>query len=84
MWTQQDNALYADLKFADFNDAFRFMTIVATLAEAHNHHPDWRNVYNRVQIWLTTHDAGNTVTEKDRALALAIETHPEVKALIAR
>lgn len=49
------------------------MTRVAFLAEAHNHHPNWSNVYNRVEIELTTHDAGNVVTEKDRKLAKAID-----------
>ena len=60
----------------DFVAAFDFMTEVAALAEAHQHHPEWRNVYNLVEIALTTHDAGNVVTEKDRALAQAIEQLP--------
>ena len=55
------------------------MTEVAALAEAHQHHPEWRNVYNLVEITLTTHDAGNVVTEKDRALAQAIEQLPTTK-----
>jgi 4a-hydroxytetrahydrobiopterin dehydratase len=49
------------------------MTRVAILAEKHNHHPWWSNVYNKVEIRLTTHDAGNLVTEKDRALAEEID-----------
>ena len=73
MWTEQDNALHAEMKFDDFKTAFAFMTRVAELAENHNHHPEWSNVYNRVTIRLTTHDAGNKVTDKDRALAKAIE-----------
>ena len=76
MWTEQKDALIAELEFKNFVDAFEFMTAVAGLAEAHNHHPQWSNVYNRVSIKLTTHDAGNTVTEKDRQLAKAISELP--------
>lgn len=54
--------------FTDFKQAFSFMTAVALKAEADDHHPEWTNVYNRVDIILTTHDAGG-VTEKDHALA---------------
>ncbi|HCM75553.1 MAG TPA: pterin-4-alpha-carbinolamine dehydratase [Cytophagales bacterium] len=54
-------------------EAFAFMTKVAMLAEKMNHHPSWYNVYNKVTIELTTHDAGNIVTEKDRNLAQAID-----------
>ena len=68
----QDQALVAEFQFADFRAAFAFMTEVAFAAEAAGHHPEWTNVYNRVSVRLTTHDAGNTVTEKDRALAEAI------------
>jgi 4a-hydroxytetrahydrobiopterin dehydratase len=59
--------------FSDFTEAFAFMTRVAFLAEAHQHHPNWSNVYNRVEIALTTHDAGNVVTDKDLKLAQAID-----------
>ena len=59
--------------FSDFSEAFAFMTRVALIAEKENHHPDWSNVYNRVTIKLSTHDAGNTITEKDRKLAAAID-----------
>ncbi|MBO6563417.1 MAG: 4a-hydroxytetrahydrobiopterin dehydratase [Pseudomonadales bacterium] len=72
VWKEIDSALVAELEFKDFVDAFAFMTEVAALAEEHQHHPEWSNVYNRVSIRLTTHDAGNSVTEKDRALAEAI------------
>lgn len=72
VWKEIDSALVAELEFKDFVDAFAFMTEVAVLAEEHQHHPEWSNVYNRVSIRLTTHDAGNSVTEKDRALAEAI------------
>ncbi len=72
-WTEVDNTLRRDFEFADFSAAFAFMTRVAFLAEKHNHHPEWTNVYNRVQIALSTHDAGDVVTEKDRKLAKAID-----------
>lgn len=73
MWKEEDNMLKATFQFKDFSQAFAFMTEVAMLAEKQNHHPNWSNVWNRVDIHLTTHDAGNTVTEKDRKLAAAIE-----------
>ncbi len=73
MWTEKDNRLQKTFKFKDFSQAFAFMTEVAFLAEKMNHHPDWRNVYNTVEISLSTHDAGNKVTEKDRQLAEAID-----------
>ena len=72
-WTESDNALRCTFTFADFTAAFGFMTRVAFAAEAAGHHPEWTNVYNRVSIRLTTHDAGNTVTDKDHALAAAID-----------
>jgi len=56
MWEEKDNALHAEFKFGDFTEAFAFMTRVAFLAEQHNHHPEWSNVYNTVMIKLTTHD----------------------------
>lgn len=61
-----------DFKFKTFAQAWAFMSRVALLAEKHDHHPEWSNVYNKVSIKLTTHDAGG-VTEKDLALAKAIE-----------
>lgn len=72
MWKEEGNRLVAAFEFKDFKQAFGFMTQVAFEAEKMNHHPEWTNVYNRVEIRLTTHDAGNTVTEKDRKLAAAI------------
>ncbi|WP_448530108.1 4a-hydroxytetrahydrobiopterin dehydratase [Raineya sp.] len=72
MWQEQNNELRAKFEFSDFSEAFAFMTQVALLAEQMNHHPWWANVYNKVEIALTTHDAGNTVTEKDRKMAEAI------------
>ena len=73
MWTEQNNRLTKTFKFKDFSEAFAFITRVAFLAEKMNHHPEWKNVYNTVEIALYTHDAGNTVTEKDRKLAQAID-----------
>lgn len=72
MWEERDNALHATFEFKDFIEAFGFMTAVAMLAEKQNHHPEWSNVWNKVHIKLTTHDAGNTVTEKDQKLSAAI------------
>lgn len=73
MWKEIENSLTRDFEFKDFDTAWEFMTQVAELAKEHNHHPTWSNVYNKVYISLTTHDAGNTVTEKDRKLAAAID-----------
>ena len=72
MWDENNNTLSVELEFSDFVAAFEFMGRVAELAEEHQHHPDWCNVYNKVSIRLTTHDAGNIVTDKDRGLAEAI------------
>ena len=73
MWQEQDNKLTRDFQFADFSEAFAFMTRVALVAEKMDHHPWWSNVYNQVTITLSTHDAGNTVTQKDHELADAID-----------
>ncbi|MFN5422843.1 MAG: 4a-hydroxytetrahydrobiopterin dehydratase [bacterium] len=73
MWTEDNNTLYRKFVFQDFTRAFAFMTSVAIVAEKQNHHPTWKNTWNAVEIWLTTHDAGNTITEKDRKLAAAID-----------
>ncbi len=72
MWTEKENALHATLKFKDFVEAFGFMSSVAIMAEKQNHHPEWSNVWNTVHIKLTTHDAGNIVTDKDRKLQESI------------
>ncbi|HHM20577.1 MAG TPA: 4a-hydroxytetrahydrobiopterin dehydratase [Bacteroidetes bacterium] len=73
MWTEKDNSLQAVFQFKNFTEAFAFMTEVAFLAEKHNHHPDWSNVWNTVRFKLNTHDAGGVVTEKDHRLAAAID-----------
>lgn len=72
-WKEENNELYRSFEFKDFSEAFAFMTRVALLAEKHNHHPRWTNVWNKVEIQLNTHDAGDTVTDKDRKLASAID-----------
>jgi len=73
MWEEKDNQLFKKFQFSDFSEAFAFMTRVAILAEKQNHHPYWTNVWNTVEIFLSTHDAGNIVTEKDQKLAKAID-----------
>lgn len=73
MWTEANNKLYKKYKFKNFSEAFAFMTRVALIAEKMDHHPLWTNVYNTVEIWLNTHDAGDVVTDKDRKLAEAID-----------
>jgi 4a-hydroxytetrahydrobiopterin dehydratase len=73
MWKEEDNKLKKSFRFGDFTEAFAFMTKVAFAAEKMNHHPWWANVYNRVDIELNTHDAGNIVTDKDRRLAEKID-----------
>ena len=73
MWDESNKKLYKSFEFADFSEAFAFMTRVALIAEKMDHHPEWKNVYNKVEIWLSTHDAGNTVTDKDKKLAAAID-----------
>lgn len=73
MWTETDNKLYRKFEFNNFSEAFAFMTRVAIEAEKMNHHPLWSNVWNKVEIWLSTHDAGDVVTEKDKKLAERID-----------
>ena len=73
MWEEKDNCLCRLFKFRNFSEAFAFMTRVALEAEKMDHHPYWINVYNTVEIRLSTHDAGNIVTEKDRKLATLID-----------
>lgn len=73
MWKEENNKLYRKFEFADFSAAFAFMTRVALEAEKMNHHPLWTNVWNKVEIWLSTHDAGDVVTDKDKKLAQRID-----------
>lgn len=73
MWKEENNRLKKSFQFRDFTEAFGFMTCVAITAEKMNHHPTWTNTWNTVDFELSTHDAGNTVTDRDRKLAEAID-----------
>ena len=72
-WVERDGGLHRDFEFADFSEAFAFMTRVALIAERRNHHPDWSNSWNTVSIGLSSHDAGGVVTDADREMAAAID-----------
>ena len=72
-WKEADNKLYRKFQFKNFSEAFAFMTRVAIEAEKMDHHPLWTNVYNTVEIWLSTHDAGNIISPKDKRLAEKID-----------
>lgn len=74
MWQEKENRLNRSFQFPDFKEAFAFMTKVALVAEKLDHHPHWVNEYNKVDISLSTHSAGNVVTDKDRELARLIDT----------
>ena len=73
MWKKKDNQLYKEFKFKDFKHAFAFMQSVAQEAEQRQHHPRWENKWNEVRIWLSTHEQGNKITDKDTSLADAID-----------
>ena len=73
MWKEINNEVYQKFEFKNFNSACGFMSRVALAAEKNDHHPKWTNVWNVVEIWLSTHDAGNIITDKDRKLASLIE-----------
>lgn len=73
LFTEENNKLNAQLEFKSFEQAMEYMLLVTPIISSHNHHPEWCNVYNKLSITLTTHDAGNTITEKDRKLAKALE-----------
>jgi len=72
-WRHEDNALRREFTFINFAEAFAFMTSIAVMAEAADHHPDWSNSYNTVAIALTSHDKG-CVTQRDSSLATQINT----------
>lgn len=74
-WREVDQKLYKKFIFQDFQEAFAFMLRVAFVAEKNNHHPRWTNEYNQLEFWLSTHDQGDIVTEKDRALAKEIDKY---------
>ncbi len=71
-WIEKDNSLYRKFEFANFAEAFAFMTKVAAVAEQQNHHPDWSNSWNIVEISLCSHDKG-AITQRDHDLAKAID-----------
>lgn len=73
MWQESNQKLHASFLFKNFAQAFAFMTEVALIAEKMDHHPEWSNVWNKVDIQLCTHSAGNIITQKDRHLATAID-----------
>jgi len=73
MWKEENNQLYKKFIFKTFVDAFAFMTKVAIISEKMDHHPKWTNVYNTVEFWLSTHEDGNVVTEKDKKLSTLID-----------
>ena len=73
MWKEENNLLKKTFTFKDFSEAFGFMTRVAIAAEKMNHHPAWTNVWNTVSFELSTHDAGDIVTDKDKKLAATID-----------
>lgn len=73
MWEEKNNQLYKTFMFQTFSEAFAFMTRVALAAEKMDHHPTWTNTYNKVEFWLSTHDAGDKVTERDHKLAAIID-----------
>jgi 4a-hydroxytetrahydrobiopterin dehydratase len=72
-WKHENDSLMKTFRFGDFREAFSFMVRVAFIAEELNHHPRFDNTYNSVSLTLNTHDAGNTVTEKDLTLATRIQ-----------
>ncbi len=73
MWQEENHKLKKTFQFKDFSEAFAFMTRVALLAEKADHHPYWTNSYSKVEIELSTHDAGNKITAKDREMAYLID-----------
>ena len=75
-WTVEDGKLFKEYRFANFVDAFAFMTKAAIAAEKLDHHPEWSNVYNKVQVHLTTHEAGG-ISERDLELAGILDTLTE-------
>jgi 4a-hydroxytetrahydrobiopterin dehydratase len=72
-WKEENNRMKKTFRFKDFSEAFGFMTRVAIIAEKMDHHPTWTNTWNVVSFELSTHDAGDIVTDKDKKLAKAID-----------
>lgn len=72
-WTEHNNKLQKTFKFKSFADAIGWMVKAAVIIDEMDHHPEWTNVYNKVHVSLCTHEAGNTITEKDRELAKQLD-----------
>lgn len=72
-WIEENNKLTKTFEFNTFADAITWMVKASFIIEKLNHHPEWTNMYNKVHVSLTTHDAGNTVTDKDRELANSLD-----------
>lgn len=72
-WQENENKLYRKFRFKDFLSAMAFMQKAAPEIEKLNHHPEWKNVYNTVEVWLCTHDAGNAITPRDHKLAEVLD-----------
>lgn len=73
-WHNQNNKLYKKFSFDDFEQATEFINQVAEIAREHNHHPTIKNTYSTVELWLSTHDAGDVVTDKDKSFAAAVDS----------
>ncbi len=73
MWQETKDGLYKRFEFKDFKQAFEFMQKVAKIAEKKQHHPRWTNEWNKVEIWLSTHEEDDQITLKDKQLAKAID-----------
>jgi ribonuclease HI/pterin-4a-carbinolamine dehydratase len=73
MWQETKHGLFKQFNFENFKEAWAFMTKVAAVAEQYQHHPRWENEWNQVQIWLSTHEGDQLITDKDRQLAEAID-----------
>jgi 4a-hydroxytetrahydrobiopterin dehydratase len=72
-WTESNNALQKTFTFKSFGDTMAWMIKASYIIEKMDHHPEWTNIYNKVHVRLTTHDAGNTISDKDRLLAAALD-----------
>ncbi|MBI3234247.1 MAG: 4a-hydroxytetrahydrobiopterin dehydratase [Bacteroidetes bacterium] len=75
MWEEKNNGLYKTFVFKNFKEAIAFMYHAMPMIDELNHHPEWSNIYNKVFVKLCTHDAGNTITEKDHQLAHLLDEH---------
>ena len=72
-WKEENNTLIKTFEFSSFEEAMQFMQNATPFISETDHHPTWTNTYNRVEVKLTTHDAGNSVTQKDRKLAKVLD-----------